>query len=383
MDPLTLGVLGSAGASLYGAISGGNAQNKAIKQQQDRYNQLSGMVQGQMQTGTNPYADMITKFAQGLGSSPASTYSATNAQAPGEVDINKILTGSGYNTGQDSMLQLMRRQLTPTQDPSLQAGIARQASGNTAFDNTDLFKALAPMDQFGIQQQVDALHGQARSLGQLAGGPMQNAEALLRSQMASSIGARNAGIQQQSYESAQQRAMQGLGLQAGQEQAGNQFALGAYGAQTGANQGFLQAALQAAGLGAQAGMQGQQLGAQTGMFNAGNQNQAGQFNAGQQNSMAQFLQQLRLQGLGQAGALQGQQQGQNAQLLQILGGMGQPGVPQSPVPGAIGDASQMLMLYPFLRQMMPGGGGGAPPWLQSINQMPFGYLQGLGGGLAI
>lgn len=255
--------------------------------------------------------------------------SASTSQLPGAVgaeatDPFNILSRAGFNTGQDALMQMFRASPQPSMDPSLSLNLQRQGTGADVFDNSALFQALGPMDQRLIDQQVNQLRAQATSLGQLGGGAMMQNEANLRRDLSESIMARNAGIQQQSFEAARNRGLQASGLQAqllGQQ---NQFGLGAYNAQLQAAQGLSQAALGGAGLGLQGGLTGNQLALQAALANQQAALSGGQFNAGQMNQMALQQAQLGLQtGLAnQQTALAGGQfnVGQQNQMLQFGAG---------------------------------------------------------------
>jgi hypothetical protein len=334
-------------------------------------------------------------------------------------------------------------------DPSL--GLDLQQAGQ-AFNNSDLFSALTPLDQRTIDTQVAQLQGSLGSLGARFGTATLDKERQLRSDFATNIAARNAQLQSTSFENAANRQLQALGqrgtreqfqatlplqqqaqqlaaiqaLQSGglqqsgllaqlaqanqgagltgmttNAQLAQQIALANQQAGLTAGQGNQNAGLQAllanlqasqqTGLanqstGLQAALANQNAGLQAGQFNASNwlqaalanqaaqnqaggfnataQNQAGQFNAGQLAQTGQFnagqgqaYNQFLSQVLGQAAGLQQNQQGQNAQLLAIMAGLGGiPGAQQQPsaLPGAIGDISQLLMFLPFLRGLQGG-----------------------------
>lgn len=286
-------------------------------------------------------------------------------QNPGAATFNpsQAATPTGtqaFNVGQDALMQAARAQLGPADIPGLMNGLANAASGNTQFDNSQLFKSLGALDRQLLNEQVGELHGSAGSLGQRFGTAMMQNEAMLRGNFANQASARNAQIAQQSFEAAQGRAMQGLGMMQGQQQFLSQHPLAALAAQMQAGQAL-----------SQIGLGQQELGANVNLQNAGFMNQAGQFNAGQQQNMNQFAAQqgniynnLALQGMGMANQFQQQQFGNNAQLLGLLAGIPvAPAQAPSAWPGAIAEVGQTAAMWPFLAGMYPRRPGAQQvPW---------------------
>lgn len=341
MDPLTIGLGLSAAGGLYGAFNQNktntqnyNAQQSAAAAQTARQGQIDKYVQPFLSQGQNPFASQLMQMLNGgvggfKSPTPQTPFTYNPASYnPSMVQPGTAATGTqGFNAGQDSYMQLLK-------------------SGGSPFDTSSMFSALAPLDQRAIDQQVAQLQGSQGSLGSRFGTATADRESNLRRDFLQNITARNAGIQQQSYEAAQGRVANAAGgLQSG---------------------GLQQMSLLAQIAQANAGAQNQ-----AGQFNAGSANQAGQFNAGQEMQTGQFNQAAQQtwnsfmsQILGQAGGLQAQQQGQNAQLLSIMAGLQPPGVPQqqpSALPGGLGDIGQLLMFLPFLRGMGGGGAGNRAP----------------------
>lgn len=182
---------------------------------------------------------------------PAQLGSVGNVQAqqisaPGSVSLGT----PGFNTGQDSLMQLAR---------------------GSSFDTSPEFAALNAQDQNNINEQVNQLRGSAGSFGQRFGSAMMKQEGTMRDQFATNIAARNAGISQQSFNDSANRQ-----LSAGQ-------------------------ALQTGGIGyGGLNLQGQQFNVQSGQgaqqFNASNQLQADMSNQGVQASQAQLLANLNQSG---------------------------------------------------------------------------------------
>ena len=322
------------------------------------------------------------------------------ATLPGGIQIPMVTTGTqGQNAGQDALMQMMRRNYTPTMDPTLSMQMNQQLSGPQRFDNTELFGALKAQNAQNLEEQVGQLQGSAGSLGERFGTAMNRNEALMRQRFLTDQSAQFAGLQAQSFEQAQQRLLQSLGLGAQREQGLNALGLQGAGQQLSAAQaaqqgGFqgqgyslqaqlanaqnaLQAGLQTQQLGAQVGMQGAQLGTGVSQFNAANAlqaliqnqqswNQAGQFNASAGQTMSSqnaqqgnIYNQLMLAGLGQAAGMQQTTQGGNTSLLGLLAGLSVPQGQPSPYPAAASQIGQLAMLYPFLQQLAQGGGGGS------------------------
>lgn len=313
MDPLTIAVAASAASGLYGAFSGNKTAQNNLNAQQQKQEQINSFAMPYLQQGENPYAAQLKKMLTGgAGGFQAPTTQQAFTFNPTLADPSSVAGTQGFNAGQDSYMQLLK-------------------TGGSPFDTSKMFETLAPLDQRLIDQQVAQLQGSAGSLGARFGTANADREAMLRRDFTQNIAARNAGIQQQSYESAQGRSMAAAG---GLQQGGLQ------------QMGLLQQLAQF-----NAGTQNQ-----AGQFNAGAQTQAGQFNAAQSSAWNSFMSQI----LGQAGGFQNQQQGFNNQLLGIMAGVPTPQGQPNQVPGALGDISQLMMFMPFLRQAMGGAGGGAP-----------------------
>lgn len=400
MDPLTM-MLGSSLISGIGGLFGAHSQDKANKAnlaaQQQRYNDMSGMVNSQMQTGPNPFSQQIMSYLgrtpQGPGSyDPTMMGNPMQMKTPGQVTPDMVTGTQGYNAGQDALLQMMNRNIQAPRDASIDPMLQ---SGTGQFDNSELFKALAPMDNQLINDQVNQLHGSAGSFGKRFGTAMIQDEGLMRGQFANNIAGRNAGIQQQSYENAAGRNLQAAGLQAQREQFFGQQPFQNAQLQQQAAQTYGQNWLGQQGLNQQGqianqntGLNAQQFNVNSGMnaqqFNIGNmmqqamqnqqaQNNAGQFNANMMQNNNQFNMQQMLQGLGMAGQFQQNQQGQNNQLLSILGSMGMPQQQASQMPNALGDFGSSMMMMPMLAKMLQPNGQQAGAQGFAAGNNPYGF----------
>jgi hypothetical protein len=363
MDPLTIGLGLTAGSQILGAFTQNKANNQNYDAQQQaaaaqaaRQAQVTQAILPYLNSGPNQYSSQLMQMLGGFSAPQglqapgyaatgygAQGYAPTMVGSPGTMNPNLInpslinsgmipqvspssvgstgvqagqvqaplidlsnVTGSqGFNAGQDSLLQMLRRNIAPTQDQSLTTGL-QNAGAN--FNNTDLFSALAPLDQRMIDQQVAQLQGSVGSLGQRFGTATADREALMRGTFAQNVTARNAQLQSSSFEAAQNRMLQGLGIQAQRESSLNQLGL-----QGAAQQGTLAQALQSGGL-QQAGILAQLLQANQG---AGLQASLANQGAGLQAQTTTAQQALQAALANQSTGLQGQQF--NAQsLLQAL-----------------------------------------------------------------
>lgn len=260
-----------------------------------------------------------------------------------QIDLGSI-GSSGFNTGQDALMQMLTRQSGGQQDPSLSAELNRFIGGGTGFDSSGLLGAMDQSNQMLLDDQVSQLRGSAGSLGERLGSSMFDAEARLRGQFGAQTSLQREQLLQNAFEQSQGRATQGLGLAAGREQffaglpiqnSGLQLSAAQALANSGLGQAEIQARLAQSNAGnaltasqanasnqLQAGLQGQQLGQQAGMFDIGNLINQGQFGAqlGMQSQLAnqgagmdyQRMLASIMQGNQQAGlqsGLQGQQLG--------------------------------------------------------------------------
>lgn len=253
-----------------------------------------------------------------------------------------------------------------TADPNAMAAMTRAAGGNTGYDTSQAFSALKGQTQMDLNDQISQMRGQAGSLGQRFGSSMQNNEAQLRARAAVGLNSNEAAVGQQSWENSQNRALQGASALFGNQNALLGLRQGAQGML-----GQMSQADTAARAGAAGQMQNYALGQGTQALNAAgaltginqNRNAFAQQNAQGQLGYAQLFGQM----LGQRQAGQAQDQNYNLGLLGMLNGQQSylpTGAPQqqtmqgqNQLPGAIGDLGNMAMLYPFLQQMMGGGGG--------------------------
>lgn len=287
----------------------------------------------------------------GAAQAGAAGFSLPAFQAPGQItpgtynptgiDLGAFSAGTpGFNAGQDSLMQMLR---AGPQLGTANAGINSviQGQGNP-YDTTGLFKAIDASGQNALDQQVAQLQGSFGSFGQRLGSAAMNAQGQLRNNYLLGSNLQKQQIGQQAYGDAQTRLMNALGLS-------SQNALGAFGAQAGAAQGLGGLGLNQLSLLSQLAQANQSAFNQGGQFNINNALAAQQSNqaAGQQ------WNQFQLGALGQANAIQQAQSGQNINLLSLLAGlpMGQAPVAQpNALPGAIGDLSQLALLYPYLQR---------------------------------
>lgn len=316
-----------------------NAQGQYVTPQSGSITLQNGIYVDQYgNPTTNPLDGSTGPVNSGGSSSSGSGNGMYRYQSQGAQTYTPSFIGSsqGTNVGQDSLMQMMRTPSALQLDPSLMPNLAQVNSGQTQFDNSDIFKALGIQQKQGVEDQVGQLHASAGSLGERMGSFMNRNEALLRNKLQNDINLQNAQIGQSSFEAAQARRLQGLGISAGLSTTAGQQQLSA--AQT------------------YAGNQQQLL-----TSNANIMNQAGQFNAAARTGENQFTasqgntyNSMILQALAGAGNLQGQQTGNNTSLLGILGGVGVPQAQASPIPGALSDAASSLGFLPMILQMLGG-----------------------------
>lgn len=294
LDPITLGLAGSAVVGAYG-------QYKQQGAASDKYNAAQAQGQSMMKTGADPYQAMLMQI---MGNNKAGAQIDPNT---GAINAGSIL--QNYNTGQDALSQFMRS------DPSKQM----------AFDTSKAFDALQAQDARSAGNQVAALNANFSGLGQRFGGAAMRQTSDLLANMNAQTGARNAGIFQSSFENQQNRALQGAGLML-------------QGATTQATQGNQMAA----------------LAAQIASQNQGNSQWNRQFN--QQNQNTFFDQQMR--GAQAGFGMQNANDQYNMGLFNVMNGMPAPqGNAYTALGGAGTDISQLMMLMNMLNKKPAGATG--------------------------
>jgi hypothetical protein len=262
---------------------------------------------------------------------------------------NVAATGTqAQNAGQDALMQMMRKNLQPSQDPNLDLNLQQLGQGQSQYNLTDLFKSIDDSAALELDDQLAQLHGSAGSLGQRYGSAMQNSEAKLRANFLTNKNAQKQQLGFGAFEAAQGRRQPALNLAGGLLGQRDQFNLGALGTQGGLAQGLAGLGQGMAGLNLQAALANQQAFNQGGQFNAGQRTMADQFGAQQGN----IYNNLMLQALSQAGGLQANQQSQNASLFGILGGVGVPQTQPGQWGSAIQDAGSMLAMPWLYNQFM-------------------------------
>lgn len=276
------------------------------------------MVNAPQQQALSPFggaqAGNVTPYnpqmlAQLQGGQAVQVNQAPQIQMPGGINLPSVgspqgvmpqmVTGTqGNNAGQDALLQMMRRDVGAPRDASIDPMLQ---SGTASFDNSGLMNALKTQDQGLLDEQVNALRGSAGSFGERFGSDMRRREMDMRTQFATNVAARNAGLQAQSFEQAAGRNLQGAGLQAGREQFFGQMPLQNAQLQLGAAQAAQQGGFQQQGTDLQAQLANQQAGLQAQQFNVNANQGAQQFNA--QNAINASLATQGLQAqVGQANA---------------------------------------------------------------------------------
>lgn len=313
VDPLTAAIAAQAGGQIIGGITGDRANARNQRAQQKWQQQIFGQGQQMLGQGQD-YGPEIQKFMDTLQGSGVDQFTGE-----GNIDINSLF-GGGFNAGNDALNQVLRGGTDKGADSYLQSLVS---GGGNPFDTSDMFSKLGLLDEQNLGKSVAQLRGGAGSLGQRFGSALGDREASLRMQDLTQRGARNAGIQQASYEAGQGRAVGAAGML-------NQDALSLLGIKSGAAQALNAAGQNEAGL----RLQGQE-------FNRTNAQNIFGMN---QDARNQRIQQI-LAGLG-LGAQTAQ--GMNQYRAGIFGTMaGGPGPGQysgSQIPGNAADAASMAAM---------------------------------------
>lgn len=152
-----------AGANVLGGILGYGEQRAARKRQENLGNQAQGLTQG-----------------------------------PNQVDQLIMSQLSKPNTGQDGFLQMLRSNPN-TLKPYM-------------FNYSQAFQDLQSRDKFVLQDQLAGLRSSAGSLGERFGSGFAAKEGMLRARYGADISARNAGIAQNSFNTALQYGSQGYAM---------------------------------------------------------------------------------------------------------------------------------------------------------------------------
>lgn len=242
----------------------------------------------------------------------------------GNIDINSIFSGGGYNAGSDALNQVLKGGTDKSADAYLNSMVT---GGGNPFDTSDMFNKLGALDEQNLTKQVSQLQGSAGSLGARFGSANADREAQLRLQANTTTGARNAGIQQASYEAGQGRAMGAAGQL-------NANIMQLLGIKTGAAEALNQAGQSEAGM--------RLAGAQSNQRNA-----LDVFGANQSAQQARINQILAGLGLGNQAA--GQTNDYRSRIFGTMAGGPGPGMATgSGVPGAGGDALGMIAMLQLL-----------------------------------
>ena len=333
MDPVTLAMAGAAGGQVLGAVSGDRANARNQRAQSAWQQKIFGTGANLMGQGQSMSPD-IQKFLDQLNGKQSDVLGGSN------IDINSLFAGSGFNAGSDSLNQVLKGGTDKSADAYLHSMVE---GGGSPFDTSDMFKRLGSLDQLNLDKSVSQLQGSAGSLGARFGSANADREAQLRYQANTATGARNAGIQQSSYEAGQGRAMGAAGTL-------NANIMQLLGIKTGAAEALNQAGSAEAGL--------RLSGAQSNQRNA-----LDVFGANQSAQQARINQILAGLGLGNQAA--GQMNDYRSRIFGTMAGGPGPGMSTgSGVPGAGGDALGMIAMMKLL-----GGGNQA-----RINATPNNYV---------
>src|SRR3982751_2787423 len=291
-----------AGGQLLGGYMDQRSQNAAQQEAQRRYQELHGMIMGQMQGGPSSWEQQVQQLY--AGAKPADTFNPMD-----------YLNSPALRNSQDALMQMINR------DPAAQLGqsyktLTDLAQTGGASNTQSLIDSIQGLQNQDLGNQVAGLRGRAGSLGQRFGSAAGKSEALLRTQLGTGNNATLASILNQSNEANQGRRLGAAGQ--------------------------LGSLLQ--------GAQGQRLGAigqlqQQGQFGANYGLQGAQFNA---QNMQNFIQQ-QLAALGLGSSMMGQRQSHDAGLLALLSG--QPAQQAGSTQG-LNDAAQTAAFLPMLLQQL-------------------------------
>jgi hypothetical protein len=211
MDPLTLGLLLSAGSGLYGAYSQNRTNKRNQRSASQRQSKIDTAAGGMMGQGPSDVEQQLLKFLTS-GFDPAS------------------FTGEGFNVGQDSLMQMLRA------DPQSTA---------------PMFKAWEPIEQRALDQNLSNFWGSTSGLGQRFGSASARETGRVRGEAAENAASRRQEMNFNVWDADQNRK---LGAAQGLQTGGlglAQLQLAGRGQQIGGFQSLLGAQGQRQGLDAQ------------------------------------------------------------------------------------------------------------------------------------
>lgn len=179
---------------------------------------------GQTNSGGSSWTDpqTIGTLLQGVGAIAGAygQYQNTKSANKKNDNISELINGLlGVGQNNAGNVQSVLKQINPGNDALMQF---LRADPSRQFDTSSSFAGLEANDQRQINLQTDQLRAGYSGLGQRFGTAAQANEGRVRSDFASQIAARNAGIAQSSFESAQGRSF-------GAAQLFSQLASGIYG----------------------------------------------------------------------------------------------------------------------------------------------------------
>lgn len=115
--------------------------------------------------------------------------------------------GSGFNTGQDALMQMLRAGPTSVAETNLN----QLATTGSPFDTTEVFKTLTNLDDRQRKKALADVRATTGGLGQRFGSAMVREEGDILSQLLDQSSARNAQIAMGSHEAAQGRRLTATG----------------------------------------------------------------------------------------------------------------------------------------------------------------------------
>jgi len=187
------------------------------------------------------------------------SYTAVDpSMVDGFMDFNRLSDPraiSGSNAGQDALMQLVNgnggyNSITAQLDPTAGMALTRMLEGNTAFDNSNMFSALQPIEDRTRNEALASLNAQAGSLGRRFGTQTQDRSANLLQKLTEDANLRRQELARTSYEAAQARILQAGELMNTRDSIRNQVAMANQRASVDASGNRIQGASSAAQSGA-------------------------------------------------------------------------------------------------------------------------------------
>ncbi len=156
----------------------------------------------------------------------------------------------GFNLSQDALMQMLKgnggyNSITPQLDPTNGMQLNQLVQDGSNFNNSDLFGALAPMEQRTQDEGLRALQASSGSLGRRFGTAMADRSSNFLQQAGEDANLRRQNLARDSFEAAQGRRVQASGLINQRDQIIAQILMANQGASIDAQGNLINAAAQA------------------------------------------------------------------------------------------------------------------------------------------